>query len=59
MTIMSRLFYFLGDMVSITLLPLGFGGKLYQKLMLLSVDFDKDFNVWKEVKQRKTRRKKK
>ena len=59
MTMLSRLFYFLGDIVSITLLPLGFGGKLYQKLMLLSVDFDNEFKVWKEVKQCKTRRKKK
>jgi hypothetical protein len=31
---------------------------LYQRLMLLSVALDKDFDVWKEVKPRKKRGKK-
>ena len=59
MTILSKIFYYLGDLVSITLLPLGVGWKLYQKLMLISVDLDTDFKVWKEVKPRKKRKAKK
>jgi len=45
--------------VSITMLPLGVGWKLYQKLMLISVDLDTEFNVWKEVKPREKRKAKK
>ena len=59
MTILSKIFYQLGDFVSITLLPLGVGWKLYQKLMLISVDLDKNFDVWKEAKPRKKRKAKK
>jgi hypothetical protein len=59
MTILSKIFYQLGDFVSITLLPLGVGWKLYQKLMLISVDLDKNFDVWKEVKPNKKRKAKK
>jgi hypothetical protein len=56
---LSRLFYHLGDIVSITLLPLGVGWNLYQKLMLISVDLDTEFNVWKNVKPKKKRKAKK
>jgi hypothetical protein len=59
MTILSKIFYHLGDLVSITLLPLGMGWRLYQKLMLISVDLDKNFDVWKEAKPRKKRKAKK
>lgn len=59
MTILSKIFYHLGDIVSITLLPLGVGWWLYQKLMLISVDLDKNFDVWKEVNPRKKRKDKK
>lgn len=59
MTILSKIFYHLGGIVSVTLLPLGVGWKLYQKLMLISVDLDTNFDVWKEVKPRNKRRKKK
>jgi hypothetical protein len=59
MTILSKIFYYLGDFVSITLLPLGVGWKLYQKLMLISVDLDKNFDVWKEAKPSKKRKAKK
>jgi len=59
MTILSRIFYYLGDIVSVTLFPLGFGRRLYQKLMLISVDLDTKFDVWKEVKPRKKRKAKK
>ena len=59
MTILSKIFYYLGDFVSITLLPLGVGWKLYQKLMLISVNLDTDFKVWKEAKPSKKRKVKK
>ena len=55
----SWLLYWLGDLVSRTLCRWGLAGSLYQKLMLLSVECDKDFNVWKEVKPRKKRSKRK
>jgi hypothetical protein len=41
------------------LLPLGVGWKLYQKLMLISVDLDTNFDVWKEAKPSKKRKAKK
>lgn len=53
MKLLSILFYFLGDMASHTIARWSWGGWLYQRLMLLSVDFDKDFEIWKEVKPRK------
>jgi hypothetical protein len=59
MTILSKIFYHLGDIVSVTLLPFGVGWRLYQKLMLISVNLDTDFKVWKEVKPRKKRKAKK
>jgi len=59
MKLLSILFYYLGDMASHTIARWGWGGWLYQRLMLLSVDFDKDFEIWKEVKPRKKRSKRK
>jgi len=41
---LSWLFYYLGDMT------IGIGYGLYKTLMLWSVDMDKKFDVWKEVK---------
>jgi len=55
---LSWLLYWLGDLVSRTLCRWGLAGSLYQKLMLWSVECDKDFNVWKEVKPRKRRKRK-
>jgi hypothetical protein len=59
MKLLSILFYYLGDIASHTVARWRWGGRFYQKLMLLSVDYDKDFNVWKEVKPRKKRRERK
>jgi hypothetical protein len=59
MKLLSILFYYLGDMVSHTIARWSWGGWLYQRLMLLSVDCDKNFEIWKEVKPRKKRRKSK
>lgn len=52
MKLLSILFYHLGDIVSKTLLNYKWGGWLYQRLMLLSVDCDNGFDVWKEVKKK-------
>jgi len=47
---LSWLLYFLGDIISCTLLRTGLGCGLYKTLMLWSVELDDKFNVWKEVK---------
>jgi len=47
---LSWLLYFLGDIISRTLLRTGLGYGLYKTLMLWSVELDDKFNVWKEVK---------
>jgi hypothetical protein len=59
MKALSWILYWLGDLVSKTLCRWGLAGSLYQKLMRLSVKLDKDFDVWKEVKPRKKRSKRK
>jgi hypothetical protein len=59
MKALSWLLYWLGDLVSRTLCRWGLAGSLYQKLMRLSVKMDKHFDVWKEVKPRKKRSKRK
>jgi hypothetical protein len=58
MRALSWLLYWLGDLVSRTLCRWGLTGSLYQKLMLWSVECDKNFNVWKEVKPRNRRKRK-
>ena len=58
MKLLSILFYCLGDIASHTIARWSWGGWVYQ-FMLLSVDCDKDFEIWKEVKPRKKRRKRK
>ena len=59
MRALSWLLYWLGDLVSKTLCRWGLAGSLYQKLMRLSVKLDKNFEIWKEVKPRKKRSKRK
>ncbi len=59
MRALAWILYWLGDLVSRTWCGWGLAGSLDQKLMLWSVECDKDFNVWKEVKPRKKRRKRK
>ena len=55
---LSLVLYWLGDVISRTILRLGFGYGLYKTLMLWSVDLDDKFDVWKEVKPRKRRKRK-
>lgn len=37
----------IGDLISMTLLRLGYGWSLYQKTMLISVDLDKEGRIWR------------
>jgi hypothetical protein len=53
MKLFSILFYYLGDISSRTVARWSWGGWLYQRLMLLSLECDKDFEIWKEVNPRK------
>ena len=54
---LSWLLYWLGDVISRTILRLGIGYDLYKTLMLWSVDLDDKFDVWKEVKPKRRKRK--
>lgn len=55
---LSLFLYYIGDIVSRTIMiwfnGLGFG--LYQKIMLLSVDLDKEGRIWKHVKPENKRK---
>ena len=42
--------YWIGDLVSRTFMRFGWGYKIYNKVMLWSVDLDKDKKIWKSVK---------
>jgi hypothetical protein len=39
--------YWLGDLISVTLMRFGYGYRAYNRLMLLSVDFDDNEVIWK------------
>jgi hypothetical protein len=54
---LSWILYYLGDMISRTILRYGYGYGLYKTLMLWSVDLDEKFDVWKEVKPKRKKRK--
>jgi hypothetical protein len=54
---LSWLLYFLGDIISRTLLRTGLGYGLYKTLMLWSVELDDKFDVWKEVKPKRRKKK--
>ena len=54
---LSWVLYWLGDVISRTILRLGFGYGLYKTLMLWSVELDDKFDVWKEVKPKRRKRK--
>ena len=45
------LLYYIGDIISITTMVWfnGLGFRLYQKVMLLSVDLDKEGKIWKYI----------
>ena len=54
---LSWILYYLGDVISRTILRLGIGYGLYKTLMLWSVELDDKFDVWKEVKPKRRKRK--
>ena len=54
---LSWILYYLGDVISRTILRLGIGYGLYKTLMLWSVELDDKFDVWKEVKPKRRKKK--
>ena len=54
---LSWILYYLGDVISRTILRLGIGYGLYKTLMLWSVELDDKFDVWKEIKPKRRKRK--
>jgi hypothetical protein len=54
---LSWVLYWLGDVISRTILRLGIGYGLYKTLMLWSLELDDKFDVWKEVKPERRKRK--
>jgi hypothetical protein len=54
---LSWVLYWLGDIISRTILRLGIGYGLYKTLMLWSLELDDKFDVWKEVKPKRRKRK--
>ena len=55
--VLSWVMYWLGDVISRTILRLGIGYGLYKTLMLWSVELDDKFDVWKEIKPKRRKRK--
>jgi len=47
---LSWICYWIGDLISITLMRYGYGYSLYNKLMLLSSDLDDKGVIWKDAK---------
>ena len=54
---LSWVLYWLGDVIGRTILRLGIGYGLYKTLMLWSVELDDKFDVWKEIKPKRRKRK--
>jgi len=52
---LSRILYHIGDILSLTTMRFGdgYGWKIYNKIMLWSVDLDKNGKIWKYVKPKK------
>jgi hypothetical protein len=57
--LLSKILYYIGDIISRTTMVLGdgYGYKLYNKVMLWSVDLDTEGKVWKHVKPKKKKKK--
>jgi hypothetical protein len=56
--LLSYVLYIIGDLISLTIMNWGdgYGFKIYNKVMLWSVDLDKEGRIWKPVKQKKKKR---
>ena len=59
--LLSKILYYIGDILSLTIMRLGkgYGWRLYNKIMLCSVDLDKNGKIWKFVEPKKRKNKKK
>ena len=59
--LLSKILYHIGDIISLTTMRLGdgYGWKVYNKIMLWSVDLDQNGKVWKYVKPKKKSKSKK
>lgn len=55
--ILSYALYIIGDIISMTIMNWGdgYGYKIYNKVMLWSVNLDKECKIWKPVKPKKKR----
>jgi len=53
--LLSKILYHIGDILSLTTMRWGdgYGWKVYNKVMLWSVDLDKNGKIWKYVKPKK------
>lgn len=58
--LLSKILYHIGDIISLTTMRWGdgYGWKVYNKIMLWSVDLDKNGKIWKFVKKNKKKTKK-
>jgi len=56
--ILSYFLYIIGDIISRTTMVFGdgYGFKIYNKVMLWSVELDKECRIWKPVKYKKKKR---
>ena len=55
---LSRILYHIGDIISLTMMRFGdgYGWRIYNKIMLWSVDLDKNGKIWKYVKPKKKKK---
>lgn len=53
--LLSKILYHIGDILSLTTMRWGdgYGWKVYNKVMLWSVDLDQNGKIWKYVKPKK------
>lgn len=57
--LLSKILYHIGDILSLTTMRWGdgYGWKVYNKVMLWSVDLDKNGKIWKYVKKKNNKKK--
>jgi hypothetical protein len=56
--LLSYILYIIGDIISRTFICYSIGFKIYNKIMLWSVDLDKEGKIWKHVEPKKKANKK-
>ena len=56
---LSHVLYHVGDMISRTIMQLGWGYPVYNRIMLLSCDLDTGGKLWKRVRPQKRKKGKK